>query len=219
MPVPLPPPGPLLDAQRALSLVRSQAEEWGIDPHRIGIVGFSAGGHLAVAVATSFETRAYEPIDAIDRVSCRPDFAAAVYPGYLVRKETGLLAEQMNIRARTPPVFLVHASDDSKHGRCREQRGDVPGPEARRHPGGAARLRERRARLRRAQEGPAYRRLDGRLCRLAAQPRRAEARPVGIRGLYGRPPSGILSRKTPPDWGLPRVGDVCGSAGRSVTIR
>src|SRR5437763_2733985 len=112
-PVPLPPPGPLLDAQRALSLVRSQAGEWGIDPHRIGIVGFSAGGHLAVAVATRFETRAYEPIDAIDRVSCRPDFAVAGYPGYLVRKETGLLAEHMNIRARTPPVFLVHASDDS----------------------------------------------------------------------------------------------------------
>jgi acetyl esterase/lipase len=112
-PVPLPPPGPLLDAQRALSLVRSKAGEWGIDPHRIGMVGFSAGGHLALAVATGFETRAYEPIDAIDQVSCRPDFAVAVYPGYLVRKETGLLAEQMNIRARTPPVFLVHASDDS----------------------------------------------------------------------------------------------------------
>jgi acetyl esterase/lipase len=112
-PVPLPPPGPLMDAQRALSLVRSKAGEWGIDPNRIGMVGFSAGGHLALAVATSFETRAYEPIDAIDRVSCRPDFAVAVYPGYLVRKETGLLAEHMNIRARTPPVFLVHASDDS----------------------------------------------------------------------------------------------------------
>jgi acetyl esterase/lipase len=112
-PVPLPPPGPLLDAQRALSLVRSKAGEWGIDPNRIGMVGFSAGGHLALAVATGFETRAYEPIDEIDRVSCRPDFAVAVYPGYLVRKETGLLAEHMNIRARTPPVFLVHASDDS----------------------------------------------------------------------------------------------------------
>src|ERR687887_242224 len=74
-PVPLPPPGPLLDAQRALSLVRSKAGEWGIDPNRIGMVGFSAGGHLALAVATGFETRAYEPIDAIDQVSCRPDFA------------------------------------------------------------------------------------------------------------------------------------------------
>ena len=112
-PVALPPPGPLLDAQRAISLVRSKAAEWGIAPDRIGIVGFSAGGHLAVAAATDFETRAYEPIDAVDRVSCRPDFAVAVYPGYLVRKETGLLADHVHIRARTPPVFLVHASDDT----------------------------------------------------------------------------------------------------------
>jgi acetyl esterase/lipase len=112
-PVPLPPPGPLMDAQRALSLVRSKAREWQIDPNRIGVVGFSAGGHLALAVATGFETRTYEPIDDIDRVSCRPDFAVAVYPGYLVRKETGLLEEHIHIRARTPPVFLVHAGDDT----------------------------------------------------------------------------------------------------------
>src|SRR5690242_5840216 len=68
-PVPLPPPGPLMDAQRALSLVRSKAREWEIDPHRIGAVGFSAGGHLALAVATGFETRVYESIDEIDKVS------------------------------------------------------------------------------------------------------------------------------------------------------
>jgi acetyl esterase/lipase len=110
--VPLPPPGPLMDAQRAISLVRSKAREWEIDPGRIGMVGFSAGGHLAVAAATGSETRAYEAIDEIDRVSCRPDFAVAVYPGYLVRKETGLLADHIHIRARTPPMFLVHANDD-----------------------------------------------------------------------------------------------------------
>src|SRR6266851_3868142 len=69
---------PLQDAQRALSLVRSKAEEWGIAPQRIGIVGFSAGGHLAVATATSFETRSYQPIDDSDRISCRPDFAVLV---------------------------------------------------------------------------------------------------------------------------------------------
>ena len=73
--------GPLLDAQRAVSLVRSRAAEWGIDPKRIGMVGFSAGGHLALATATSFEKRTYEPIDAIDEVSCRPDFAVAVLFG------------------------------------------------------------------------------------------------------------------------------------------
>src|SRR6266403_637089 len=74
---------PLQDSQRAVSLVRSKAEEWGIDRKRIGMVGFSAGGHLALATATSFEKRTYDPIDAIDEASCRPDFAVLVYSGYL----------------------------------------------------------------------------------------------------------------------------------------
>jgi len=74
---------PLQDAQRAVSLVRSHAKDWGIDPQRIGIVGFSAGGHLAIATATSFEQRTYVPVDDIDLVSCRPDFAIPVYSGYL----------------------------------------------------------------------------------------------------------------------------------------
>src|SRR5881397_2494110 len=86
-PEPLPAPGPLLDSQRAVSLVRSRAREWEIDPNRIGIVGFSAGGHLAVMTATNFDKRAYEPIDDIDKVSCRPDFAVVVYPGYLVPED------------------------------------------------------------------------------------------------------------------------------------
>ena len=93
-PEPLPAPGPLLDAQRAISLVRSRAGEWGIDPERIGIMGFSAGGHLAVMTAISFEKRAYEPIDGVDRSSCRPDFAVVVYPGYiLARPGSDVLAE------------------------------------------------------------------------------------------------------------------------------
>jgi acetyl esterase/lipase len=70
-----PPLGPQLDAQRAVRLVRSRAAEWGIDPQRIGLVGFSAGGHLALATATGFSKRLYEPIDTVDVVSCRPDFA------------------------------------------------------------------------------------------------------------------------------------------------
>src|SRR6266487_544490 len=70
---------PLQDAQRAVRLVRSKAEEWGIDTQRIGIVGFSAGGHLAIATATSFDKRTYEPADDIDKISCRPDFAIPVY--------------------------------------------------------------------------------------------------------------------------------------------
>ena len=112
----LPAPGPLLDAQRALSLVRSKAREWDIDPNRIGMVGFSAGGHLVLETATRFDKRAYEPIDAIDKISCRPDFVVAVYPGYLVAKETGALVSDIRIPARTPPVMLIHAGDDTIAG-------------------------------------------------------------------------------------------------------
>jgi acetyl esterase/lipase len=108
----LPAPGPLLDAQRAISLVRSKARELGIDPNRIGIVGFSAGGHLAIAAATNFRERAYDPIDAVDKESCRPDFAVAVYPGYLATRETGLLAPHIRIPRGTPPIMLIHAADD-----------------------------------------------------------------------------------------------------------
>jgi acetyl esterase/lipase len=107
-----PAPGPLLDAQRAVSLVRSRAGEWGIDPHRIGIVGFSAGGHLAIATATKFEERAYEPIDAIDEVSCRPDFAIGCYSGYLKPKDKDGIRADLHIPADTPPIFLAHASND-----------------------------------------------------------------------------------------------------------
>ena len=101
---------PLQDAQRAVSLVRSKAREWGID--RIGIVGFSAGGHLAIATATTFEKRTYEPIDDIDKISCRPDFAIPVYSGYLKAKDKDELAPGLRIPTGTPPVFLVHGGDD-----------------------------------------------------------------------------------------------------------
>ena len=119
----LPAPGPLLDAQRSVSLVRSRAAEWGIDPNRIGIAGFSAGGHLAVTTATHFDQRGYEPIDEIDKTSCRPDFAVAVYPGYFIEQEPAgaepnknVLAPYIRIPKETPPVFLVHASDDTMAG-------------------------------------------------------------------------------------------------------
>jgi acetyl esterase/lipase len=103
---------PLQDAQRAMSLVRSKASEWGINPARIGVVGFSAGGHLAVATATSFEKRTYPPIDDVDKITCRPDFAVAVYSGYLKNKDRDELASSLHIPASTPPVFLVHGSAD-----------------------------------------------------------------------------------------------------------
>jgi acetyl esterase/lipase len=103
---------PLQDAQRAVSLVRSKAKEWGIDPQRIGMIGFSAGGHLAIATATRFEKRTYEPIDDIDRVSCRPDFAIAAYSGYLKHKDKDELAAGLSIPAKTPPIFLAHGGAD-----------------------------------------------------------------------------------------------------------
>jgi acetyl esterase/lipase len=110
-----PPLGPQLDAQRAVSLVRSRAAEWGIDPKRIGIVGFSAGGHLALATATGFSKRLYEPIDAVDQVSCRPDFAVMCYSGYLKVKGKDETRPDLRIPADTPPILLAHASDDGEH--------------------------------------------------------------------------------------------------------
>jgi acetyl esterase/lipase len=108
-----PPRGPLLDAQRAVSLVRSKAAEWGLDPQRIGMVGFSAGGHLALATATNFPKRTYEPLDAIDDHSCRPDFAVLCYSGYLKAKDKDEIWPGLRIPAETPPMLLAHANDDS----------------------------------------------------------------------------------------------------------
>jgi acetyl esterase/lipase len=103
---------PLQDAQRAVSLVRSKAKEWSIHPQRIGMVGFSAGGHLAIATATSFEKRSYESIDDVDQISCRPDFAILVYPGYLKPKDKNELSPGLRVPPGTPPIFLAHGSDD-----------------------------------------------------------------------------------------------------------
>jgi acetyl esterase/lipase len=103
---------PLQDAQRAVRLVRSKAKEWGIVPERIGIIGFSAGGHLAIATATGFEKRTYEPVDDIDKTSCRPDFAVAAYSGYLKVKDKDELASGLAVPKGTPPVFLVHGGAD-----------------------------------------------------------------------------------------------------------
>lgn len=108
----LPARRPLQDAQRAIRLVRTRAGEWGLSPSRIGIIGFSAGGHLAIATATSFEKRTYEPVDDIDQASSRPDLAVLVYPGYLKDKERDELAPWLSIPAGTPPVFLSHGGAD-----------------------------------------------------------------------------------------------------------
>jgi acetyl esterase/lipase len=101
---------PLQDAQRAVSLVRLQAAKWGIDPGRIGILGFSAGGHLAAAASTNFDQRKYEPIDDVDAVSCRPDFAVLVYPAYLTSGDH--LSPEIRVGEKSPPTFFAHAADD-----------------------------------------------------------------------------------------------------------
>jgi len=103
---------PLQDAQRAVSLVRSNATNWGIHPQQIGMVGFSAGGHLAIATATSFDRRTYEPVDDVDKISCRPDFAIGVYSGYLKAKDKDQVTPGLRIPAGTPPIFLAHGGAD-----------------------------------------------------------------------------------------------------------
>jgi acetyl esterase/lipase len=106
----------LQDAQRALGIVRQHAEEWHIDPHRIGILGFSAGGHLAAALSTHFDKRLYPPIDAADQLSCRPDFAFIIYPGYIALEEHNMEPNpDIQPTAQTPPTFLVQAEDDPFH--------------------------------------------------------------------------------------------------------
>jgi acetyl esterase/lipase len=106
------PPQAQMDAQRALSLVRSKAKEWGIDPKRIGILGFSAGGHLTAWASTNFDKRSYEPVDDVDKVSCRPDFTILVYPAYLITKDRNGLAPDIRVNKDTPPMFIAMAGDD-----------------------------------------------------------------------------------------------------------
>jgi acetyl esterase/lipase len=93
--------------------VRSRAAEWGINPKKIGIVGFSVGGHLALATATNFNKRTYERIDAIDDASSRPDFAILCYSGFLKSKGKDEILPSISIPKDTPPVMLVHATDDT----------------------------------------------------------------------------------------------------------
>ncbi len=106
----------LEDAQRAIGLVREHAAEWGIDPNRIGVLGFSAGGHLAAAISNHYEHRLYEPVDGADKLSCRPDFSVVVYPGYLALAEQDFAANpDIAPTANTPPTFILQAEDDPVH--------------------------------------------------------------------------------------------------------
>ncbi|HEX8490264.1 MAG TPA: alpha/beta hydrolase [Chthoniobacterales bacterium] len=117
-----PTPTALQDAQRTLGLVRFHAAKWDIDPHKIGVLGFSAGGHVAAGVSTHFEQRSYPAIDEADKESCRPDFAMILFPGHLwanedrdpatIKDEKFELRPDIRVTPRTPPTFLVHAQND-----------------------------------------------------------------------------------------------------------
>jgi acetyl esterase/lipase len=124
----------LEDAQRTVGLVRFHAAEWHIDPHKIGVLGFSSGGHLSAAMSTHFDKRLYPAVDAADKESCRPDFAVAIYPGHLSLSAAEWDAKQgtkkfvvphpatadknlgsnpdLHVTSQTPPTFLLQAEDD-----------------------------------------------------------------------------------------------------------
>ena len=103
--------GALQDLQRALSLTRERAAAWNLDPKRVGVMGFSAGGNLAAKANAPLEARAYAPVDAVDQQSCRPDFAVLVYPAYLDDK-SGQVSPDLNLKASLPPTLIVHTEDD-----------------------------------------------------------------------------------------------------------
>lgn len=107
-----PPAQALMDAQRALSLVRSKAADWGADPKRIGILGFSAGGHLVAWAGTNDDHRSYEPVDDADKAGCRPDFVVSIYPGGVLKRGTTELSPEIKVTSQTPPTFLAVAGDD-----------------------------------------------------------------------------------------------------------
>ena len=105
---------PLQDVQRAISLVRSKAEELNLDPQRIGVMGFSAGAHLAAMASTSYDKRTYPEVDAADKVSCKPDFCLLVYPAYLDGPNFSI-APELKVTAQTPPTMLVQTEDDKSY--------------------------------------------------------------------------------------------------------
>lgn len=109
-------PAALQDAQRAMGLARQHAAEWNIDPKRIGVLGFSAGGHLAAAISTHYDQRLYPAVDASDEQSCKPDFAFVIYPGYLALADRDFaFTPDIPVTAATPPTFLLQAENDPVH--------------------------------------------------------------------------------------------------------
>lgn len=125
-------PAPMLDVQRAIRTVRARAKEWSVDPQRVGVMGFSAGGHLASTAATHFDAGNEDAADPIDRVSCRPDFAVLCYPVITFTQDfmhrgsrnnllgknpdpelVKSLSNELQVTPETPPTFLFHTSEDT----------------------------------------------------------------------------------------------------------
>lgn len=109
---------PLQDAQRAIRLTRAHADEWKIDPHKIGVLGFSAGGRLTVAAALDYNVKTYDPVDDVDKLSARPDYAIPIYPAYLMDDEKNFsadanLSDELHLDANMPPFFFSVANDDA----------------------------------------------------------------------------------------------------------
>lgn len=106
--------GAFQDAQRAMRLVRAHSTDWKIDPHRVGIIGFSAGGHLAALLSAGPDNETYGPIDDADASGFRPDFAILVYPAYLADTDDRL-APEFKISSKVPPILIIHSGDDPKY--------------------------------------------------------------------------------------------------------
>lgn len=105
----------LKDAQRAFGIVRSKAKEWGINPKQLGVLGFSAGGHLAANLSTNYQKRNYKAIDVADKLSCRPDFTVLIYPAYIYdEKDKRQMAPEIKVDEQTPPAFIVQTLDDRR---------------------------------------------------------------------------------------------------------
>lgn len=101
------------DIQRAVRIVRSRASEWNLDPRRIGVMGSSAGGHLAARVSTGFDIKAYKEVDGIDSVSCKPDFTVLLYPAYMNKEKA--LNREFAVSNKISPTLIISAKDDKKH--------------------------------------------------------------------------------------------------------
>jgi acetyl esterase/lipase len=104
--------GALQDAQRAIRIIRSKAKEWALDPNKLGVMGFSAGGSLSARASTKYDVKTYNEVDNTDKESCKPDFSLLIYPAYLDKGENRTLTPELKVDSETPPTFIFQTADD-----------------------------------------------------------------------------------------------------------